>query len=108
MPKPKYHIVVCTNARPPGHPKPSCGNQGSSELLMAFNMGLMQKGIMPGDVLVTGSSCLGPCEQGPTVVVYPDGTWYSKVTQADVNTIIDEHIKGGKPVEKLNPDAVWK
>src|SRR5206468_1778430 len=66
MPKPKYHIVVCTNARPPGHPKPSCGSQGSAQLLMAFNMGLVQRGIMPTDVLVTGSSCLGPCEQGPT------------------------------------------
>ena len=108
MPKPKYHIVVCTNARPPGHPKPSCGSQGSAQLLMAFNMGLMQRGMMPTDVLVTGSSCLGPCEQGPTVVVYPDGTWYSKVTEADVATILDEHIKGGKPAAKLNPDAVWK
>ncbi len=107
MPKPKYHILVCTNARPPGHPKPSCGGQGSAQLLMTFNMGLMQRGIMPGEVLVTGSSCLGPCEQGPTVVVYPEGTWYSKVTEADVATILDEHIKGGKPVEKLKPDSVW-
>ena len=57
---------------------------------------------MPGEVLVSGSSCLGPCEQGPTVVVYPEGTWYSKVTEADVATILDEHIKGGKPVAKLN------
>jgi (2Fe-2S) ferredoxin len=93
MPKPKYHIVVCTNARPPGHPKPSCGSAGSAQLLMAFNMGLMQRGVMPGEVLVSGSSCLGPCEQGPT---------------ADVATILDEHIKGGKPAAKLNPDAVWK
>ena len=66
MPKPKYHIVVCTNARPPGHPKPSCGSAGAASLLMAFNIGLMQKGVTPGDVLVSGSSCLGPCEQGPT------------------------------------------
>ena len=43
MPKPKYHIVVCTNSRPPGHPKPSCGSAGSASLLMAFNIGLMQR-----------------------------------------------------------------
>ncbi|HJR77916.1 MAG TPA: (2Fe-2S) ferredoxin domain-containing protein [Nitrospiraceae bacterium] len=107
MPKPKYHIVVCTNARPPGHPKPSCGGQGSAQLLMAFNMGLMQRGLPPGEVLVTGSSCLGPCEQGPTVVVYPDGTWYSKVTEADVAAILDEHIGKGTPVQALKPDSVW-
>jgi (2Fe-2S) ferredoxin len=108
MPKPRYHIIVCTNSRPPGHPKPSCGAQGSAALLMAFNMGLMQRGIQPGDVLVTGSACLGPCEQGPTIVVYPDGVWYSKVSEADVSTILDEHIGKGTPVQKLNPDAIWR
>ncbi|MGQ0810985.1 MAG: (2Fe-2S) ferredoxin domain-containing protein [Nitrospiraceae bacterium] len=108
MPKPKYHIVVCTNSRPPGHPTPSCGAAGSAGLLMAFNMGLMQRGIMPGDILVTGSACLGPCEQGPTVVVYPDGIWYSKVKEDDVPAILDEHIGKGTPVQRLNPDAVWK
>jgi len=67
MPKPKYHIVVCTNARPPGHPKPSCGGAGSQNILMALNMGLMERGFQPGDVLITGSTCLGPCELGPTM-----------------------------------------
>ena len=94
MPKPKYHVVVCTNARPPGHPKPSCGGQGSAQLLMAFNMGLMQRGIQPGDVLVTGSSCLGPCEQGPTVVVYPEGTWYSKPKQTSPRSWMNISSRG--------------
>jgi (2Fe-2S) ferredoxin len=107
MPKPQHHILVCTNMRPPGHPKPSCGSQGAAQLAMAFNMGLMQRGIQPGEVLVTTSSCLGPCEQGPTVVIYPSGTWYSKVTESDVATILDEHIVKGTPPAKLNPDAVW-
>src|SRR5687767_1299771 len=108
MPKPKYIIVVCTNASPPGHPNPSCASAVPAQLLMAFNMGLMQSGVMPGEVLVSISSWLGPCEQRPTAVLYPERTWYSKVTEADVATILDEHIKGGKPAAKLNPDAVWK
>lgn len=107
MPKPKHHIIVCTNTRPPGFPKPSCGAQGAAQLVAAFNMGLMERGIIPGEVLVTGSTCLGPCEQGPTVVIYPDGTWYSQVKEADVATIIDEHIKKGKPVAALKPNSVW-
>lgn len=107
MPKPKYHIIVCTNTRPPGHPKPSCGSAGSPAVLMAFNMGLMERGYQPGQVLVTGSGCLGPCEQGPTVVVYPDGVWYSKVSESDVAAILDEHIGKGQPVTRLNPDSVW-
>ena len=39
------------------------------------------------------------------LVAYRLGT---PVTEADVATILDEHIKGGKPAAKLNPDAVWK
>lgn len=108
MPKPTYHILVCSNTRPPGHPKPSCGSQGASQLLMAFNMGLMERGIPPGQILVTGSACLGPCEQGPTVVVYPDGTWYSKVKETDIPAILDEHIGKGTPVARLNPNAIWE
>jgi len=107
MPKPKYHIIVCTNARPPGHPKPSCGTVGSPMLLQAFNMGLMERNIMPGQVIVTGSSCLGPCEWGPTVVIYPDGTWYTRVKEADVAKILDEHIGKGKQVAELKPDSIW-
>jgi (2Fe-2S) ferredoxin len=58
---------------------------------MAFNMGLMQRGVQPGQVLVSGTGCLGPCEQGPTVAI-----------------ILDEHIAKGTPAATLNPDAVWK
>ncbi len=107
MPKPKYHIVVCTNTRPPGHPKPSCGGEGSQNILMNLNMGLMERGFQPGEVLVTGSTCLGPCEQGPTVVVYPDGVWYSQVKEEHVPLILDEHIKKGTPVAECNPDSIW-
>ncbi|HEX3203270.1 MAG TPA: (2Fe-2S) ferredoxin domain-containing protein [Nitrospiraceae bacterium] len=107
MPKPKYHIIVCTNSRPPGHPKPSCGAAGAANLLMAFNMGLMERGYQPGQVLITGSACLGPCEYGPTVVVYPDATWYAQVKEGDVAAILDEHIGKGTPVERLKPNSVW-
>ena len=107
MPKPKFHILVCTNSRPPGHPKPSCGSAGSAGILMAFNMGLMERGIQPGEVLVTNSGCLGPCEQGPTVVVYPSGTWYTQVKEEQVAVILDEHIGKGTPAESLKPDSVW-
>jgi len=107
MPKPKYHIVVCTNSRPPGHPKPSCGAAGSPGILMALNMGLIERNIQPGEVLITSSSCLGPCEQGPTIVVYPAGIWYTQVKEADVAAMLDEHIGKGKPVDRLKPDAIW-
>ena len=107
MPKPKYHILVCTNSRPPGHPKPSCGAAGAQNLLMSLNMGLIERGVQPGEVLVTGTTCLGPCEQGPSVVIYPTGTWYAQVKDSDVPIILDEHIQKGEPAAQLNPDSVW-
>jgi (2Fe-2S) ferredoxin len=67
----------------------------------------MERGIQPGEVIVSGTTCLGPCEQGPTVVVYPTGTWYSQVKNPDVAIILDEHIKKGEPAAQLKPDAVW-
>jgi len=63
--------------------------------------------VQPGEVLVTGTTCLGPCEQGPSVVVYPTGTWYSQVKDSDVPIILDEHIQKGEPAAQLNPDSVW-
>jgi (2Fe-2S) ferredoxin len=34
-------------------------------------------------------------------VIYPEGVWYAKVTPADVEEIMDAHVVGGKPVERL-------
>ena len=47
------------------------------------------------------SGCLDQCEHGPTVVVYPDAVWYGGVTEADIPEIIESHLIGGVPVERL-------
>jgi (2Fe-2S) ferredoxin len=52
-------------------------------------------------VAVSGSTCLGPCAVGANVVIYPEGVWYAKVGVADVEEIMDRHVVGGKPVERL-------
>lgn len=107
MPKPKFHILVCTTTRPPGHPRGSCGEKGSKDLLPVF-FDEMEKRMLFGQILVTESSCLGPCPIGATVVVYPDGTWYKGVTAADVAEIMEEHIVNGRPVTRLAvPEEMW-
>ena len=53
------------------------------------------------------SGCLDQCEHGPNLVIYPDAIWYCGVTLADVDEIIDSHIIGGRPVERLMiPDSL--
>ena len=55
----------------------------------------------PGKVRVNQAGCLDRCEEGPCIVVYPDAVWYSYVDRADVDEIIDEHLRHGRIVERL-------
>ena len=52
------------------------------------------------EVAVTTSGCLGPCFEGPNLVVYPDGVWYQGVSVDDVDEIV-EHLAGGPVVARL-------
>jgi (2Fe-2S) ferredoxin len=56
---------------------------------------------LTGQVAVTGCRCLGPCFEGPTLVVYPDAVWYTGVREADAAEIAESHLMGGRPVERL-------
>lgn len=107
MPAPKRHVFVCSQQRPPGHPRGCCAAQGSSQVLQAF-WAELQKRNAYDDVAVTYSGCLGPCDQGVNVLVYPEAVLYNKVTTADVVEIFDKHLVGGEAVERLQASAaVW-
>jgi (2Fe-2S) ferredoxin len=54
-----------------------------------------------GKVRVNNAGCLDRCEEGPVVVVYPDAVWYTYVDEKDIDEIIDEHLVGGRVVERL-------
>jgi (2Fe-2S) ferredoxin len=100
MPKFEHHIFVCGNQRPAGHPRGCCDPLGQARLQKLFKEKLAARGLK-GRVRANQSGCLDQCEHGPTVVVYPEAVWYGRVTEADIDEIIDSHIVGGKPVERL-------
>jgi (2Fe-2S) ferredoxin len=107
MPRPEKHVFVCLNARPPGRPKGSCSERGAEGLLGELGR-LMEARQAYGRVAITRTSCLGPCELGPTILVYPEGVMYVGVQTADIEEIFDHHLLGDQPVERLKaPPELW-
>lgn len=107
MSRPLHHVFVCTQQRPPGHPRGACAQKGCGEVLQAF-WAEVQKRNAWDRIAVTYSGCLGPCDQGPNVLVYPEGVLYGKVTPGDVQEIFDKHLEGGEPVERLKvSEQIW-
>jgi (2Fe-2S) ferredoxin len=106
MARPQYHLFICSTVRPPGHPRGSCGDRGCREVLDEF-MFQQQQRQLP-HVMITACGCLGPCGQGPNILIYPEGTFYGGVTRADVATIFEQHLVAGDVVERLKVAAdLW-
>jgi (2Fe-2S) ferredoxin len=104
MAKPRYHVFVCVQTRAPGHPRGCCQAKGGADLLQAF-VGELQRRAAFDRVAVTYAGCLGPCDAGANVLVYPDGVLYGSVTRADVAEIFERHFEGGTPVDRLRVGA---
>jgi len=98
MPKPKVHFLICANQRPAGHPRGSCADKGAMDTLTAFGQRLQATQKFDTVMVSAVRSCLGPCGQGPVVVVYPDNVWYGKVDAKAAAKIFDSHVNEGKPV----------
>ncbi len=107
MARPEKHVFVCTHSRPSDHPKGSCTARGSQAIVDAFASEFESRGLW-GRFKLNTSSCFGACEHSPSVLVYPEGVMYRKVTAQDVPKIIEEHLLGGQAVEALKmPKEVW-
>jgi (2Fe-2S) ferredoxin len=99
--KPRHHVFVCTNRRSADTKMPSCAANGGEAVLAAFLRERATRGLYR-DVYITQACCLGVCpENGSTVVVYPEGTWYVGVRERDVGEIFAAHLVGGQTVERL-------
>ena len=108
MPKPRYHVLVCTNVRPADNPKGSCGPKGAEALVDRWKSMIRGRGL-DGQVIVNRTSCLKHCSRGVTVAVQPDNVWYAKVEASDLEEICSAHLENGRPVERLlMPDIPWE
>ena len=96
----RYHVFFCTNQRDAG--EACCADfdaRSMRDYVKKRTKELKLHGA--GDVRVNLAGCLGRCELGPVVVVYPDEVWYTYVDKEDLDEIIDEHLVNGRVVERL-------
>lgn len=95
------HVFICQNERET--PKACCFAKGSPDVL-ALMKEIIQEKNLAAKIRINKSGCLGQCAKGISIVVYPEGVWYGHVTKEDVREIIESHLIGDKPVERLRTD----
>ncbi|MDR3462980.1 MAG: (2Fe-2S) ferredoxin domain-containing protein [Beijerinckiaceae bacterium] len=96
----KHHIFACYTQRPPAHPRGSCGAAGGPPLWDRLGKKIESEGLSQ-DIGFTPAGCLGFCQAGPMMVIYPEGVWYHPTSPDDIDEIVDRHLKQGKLVERL-------
>lgn len=77
-----------------------CTSSGSAVLIDEFENRIQENGLSD-EVKIVRTGCFGLCALGPVVIVYPDGTFYSRVQKEDVAEIVTEHLLKGRIVERL-------
>jgi (2Fe-2S) ferredoxin len=94
------HIFFCLNER--GKNQTCCNNFGANSLQKYAKDRLKKiKSSAKGNVRVNRAGCLSRCDEGPVLVIYPEGVWYQYIDQSDIDEIIESHVVGNKIVKRL-------
>ncbi|CAH9019547.1 (2Fe-2S) ferredoxin domain-containing protein [Candidatus Nitrosacidococcus sp. I8] len=96
----RYHVFFCTNQRDNG--RPCCQNHDSLALRNYAKEQVKSLGLTKQrQARVNISGCLNRCAEGPIIVVYPEGVWYTYNNRQDIDEIINEHLIHGRAVQRL-------
>ena len=94
MPPYRKHVFVCTSGD-------DCPKGGDVEQFVKYLRGEIAKAGRHQEVRINKAGCFSQCGHGPMIVVYPENVWYAGVQQSDLQEIVQSHILGGTPVERL-------
>jgi (2Fe-2S) ferredoxin len=94
------HIFFCLNERASG--EACCAQHNAQAAFDHCKQRVKALGLAgPGQVRVNKAGCLDRCSGGPVAVVYPEAVWYTYVDQADIDEIVERHLRDGQVVERL-------
>jgi len=88
----RSHVLICGGT--------GCTSSGSVKIQEALTNEIEAKGLAE-EIKLVQTGCFGLCELGPIMIIYPEGTFYSRVTVEDVPEIVEEHLLKGRVVERL-------
>ena len=100
MPRFQKHIFICTNKRSKDDSRGSCSERGSDDLLDYAKKRIHELGLK-GKIRINKAGCLDACAHGPTMVIYPDDTWYTLKTKHDLEVILENHIQNNRLAKGL-------
>ncbi len=96
----RSHVLICGGT--------GCTSSGSTALREALAAELAANNLSE-EIKIVQTGCFGLCALGPIMIVYPEGTFYSRVTKEDIPEIVSEHLLKGRIVDRLvynkNDDA---
>ena len=90
--KVRAHVLICAGT--------GCTSSGSTKIADRLEAEL-KKHNLEEEIKVVKTGCFGLCALGPIMVVYPEGAFYSRITEDDVVRIVEEHFKNGNVVKEL-------
>ncbi len=96
----RLHVFMCTNLRQDGE---SCCAKAGAETLRAYAKkklrAMGEAGV--GRCRINSAGCLDRCSEGPVMVIYPEGIWYTYQNEADIDEILQKQVLEGQIVERL-------
>ena len=96
----RHHVFFCVNQREGG--EACCQDFGALEHRDYVKRRCKELNLAgSGGARINTAGCLDRCSEGPVIVVYPEGVWYSYIDREDLDEIIEEHLKNGRIVERL-------
>jgi (2Fe-2S) ferredoxin len=96
----RYHVFFCVNQRVAG--RACCANHHSQEVRDYAKARIKALGLDgPGGIRINTAGCMDRCEDGPVMVIYPEGTWYTYMDKEDIDEIIEKHLCHGVSVDRL-------